>query len=79
VGLWVSFLKVFGISLTVLVLYRFGRRTVYIAGQLFMGGILGVIGILGIFSGNSNAAYGVGSLLILLNFGYNISVGPLCK
>jgi SP family general alpha glucoside:H+ symporter-like MFS transporter len=66
-------------SLTVLVLYRFGRRTVYIAGQLFMGGILGVIGILGIFSGNSNAAYGVGSLLILLNFGYNISVGPLCK
>jgi SP family general alpha glucoside:H+ symporter-like MFS transporter len=61
------------------VLYRYGRRTVYIAGQLFMGGILGVIGILGIFSKNPNVAYGIGSLLILLNFGYNISVGPLCK
>jgi hypothetical protein len=47
------------------VLYRYGRRTVYIGGQVFMGGILGVIGI--------------GSLMILLNFGYNISVGPLCK
>jgi len=44
-----------------------------------MGGILGVIGILGIFKGNTNAAYGIGSLMILLNFGYNISVGPLCK
>jgi len=61
------------------VLYRFGRRTVYIAGQVFMAGILGVIGILGIFSGNPNVAYGIGSLMILLNFGYNISVGPLCK
>lgn len=62
-----------------LVLYRYGRRTVYIGGQVFMGGILGVIGILGIFKGNTNAAYGIGSLMILLNFGYNISVGPLCK
>jgi hypothetical protein len=44
-----------------------------------MGGILGVIGILGIFKGNTNAAYGIGSLMILLNFGYNISVGPLCE
>lgn len=44
-----------------------------------MAGILGVIGILGIFSGNPNVAYGIGSLMILLNFGYNISVGPLCK
>jgi hypothetical protein len=62
-----------------IVLYRYGRRTVYIGGQVFMGGILGVIGILGIFKGNTNAAYGIGSLMILLNFGYNISVGPLCE
>lgn len=38
-----------------------------------------MIGILGIFSKNPNVAYGIGSLLILLNFGYNISVGPLCE
>ena len=44
-----------------------------------MAAILGVIGILGFFPNNSGAAYGIGSLLILLNFGYNISVGPLCE
>lgn len=43
-----------------------------------MGGILGVIGILGFFPNNLNAAYAIGSLMIVLNFGYNISVGPLC-
>ena len=43
-----------------------------------MGGILGIIGILGFFPKNLAASYGVGSLMIVLNFGYNISVGPLC-
>ena len=44
-----------------------------------MGGILGVIRILRFFPSNLNAAYGIGILMIVLNFGYNISVGPLCK
>lgn len=43
-----------------------------------MGMLLGIIGILGFFPSNLNAAYGIGVLMILLNFAYNISIGPLC-
>ncbi|RSH89188.1 hypothetical protein EHS25_002300 [Saitozyma podzolica] len=59
-------------------LYRFGRRTVYIGGQAFMGVTLGAIGILGFYPSSAGAAYAIGALLVVLNFAFNVSVGPGC-
>ena len=40
---------------------------------------LGIIGILGFFPNNKGAIWGLGALLIVLNFIYNITVGPICE
>lgn len=40
--------------------------------------VLGIVGILGFFPGNTGAVWGLGALLIVLNFIYNITVSPAC-
>lgn len=57
---------------------KIGRRTIYIAGCAGMAMVLGIVGILGFFPGNTGAVWGLGALLIVLNFIYNITVGPAC-
>jgi SP family general alpha glucoside:H+ symporter-like MFS transporter len=59
------------------VLYKFGRRTIYGLGMLSMCLMLFLIGGLG-FVGNSSSTWAIGSLLIVLNFAYNASLGPVC-
>lgn len=57
----------------------FGRRTLYLGGQLVMFGFLLVIGCLGIISRrNSGAQWAIGSMLLLYTFTYDATVGPVC-
>ncbi|KAF9039432.1 maltose permease [Hymenopellis radicata] len=60
----------------------FGRRTLYTAGMATMCVVLFIIGGLGVVpsdSANHNSVvYGIGSLLIALNFFYNCTLGPIC-
>lgn len=62
-------------------LYRFGRRRMYIASQVLMGILFGIIGVLGCLdnanSGSISTAIGV--CMILITFAFNISVGPACE
>ncbi|KAL2890951.1 General alpha-glucoside permease [Ceratocystis lukuohia] len=55
------------------------RRTLYLLGHMFMVLILGAIGVVGIFQVRLATAgsWTVAVLLIMFNFVYNISVGPL--
>ena len=54
-----------------------GRRTIYIYGLIIMLTILVIVGGLGV-SNSDGAAYGVGSLLLIYTFVYDITVGPVC-
>jgi len=56
-----------------------GRRKIYIAGLTIMLCLLLVIGGLGtISSDNQGASWGIGSLLLIYTFTYDITVGPVC-
>jgi SP family general alpha glucoside:H+ symporter-like MFS transporter len=57
----------------------FGRRSLYIGGQIIMSAVLLIIGFLGIISrGNTGAQWAVGSLLLIYTFTYDATVGPVC-
>ncbi|KAJ7723507.1 maltose permease [Mycena maculata] len=58
-------------------LYRFGRRTLYIGGLVLMGAVLLIIGALG-FSNSDGAKWASGGLLVFLNFAYNATLGAVC-
>ena len=53
------------------VLTYFGRRTLYVGGMAFMSFMLWIIGGLGFKKGDSTT-FAIGSLLIALNFIYNV-------
>lgn len=56
-----------------------GRRTLYIWGLSIMFAILIVVGGLGtVSSSNIGAQWGIGSLLLIYTFVYDITVGPVC-
>jgi MFS transporter, SP family, general alpha glucoside:H+ symporter len=57
----------------------FGRRTLYLWGQLIMTFILLIIGVLGIVShANTEAQWATGSMLLIYTFVYDATVGPVC-
>lgn len=57
----------------------FGRRTLYLSGQLAMCLLLLVIGCLGIISRENTAAqWVIGSMLLVYTFTYDATVGPVC-
>lgn len=57
----------------------FGRRTLYLWGQLAMMALLLVIGFLGIISReNVGAQWAIGSMLLIFTFIYDCTVGPVC-
>ncbi|GFZ49522.1 hypothetical protein JCM24511_07642 [Saitozyma sp. JCM 24511] len=56
---------------------RFGRRTIYLYGLAGMGATMLITGILGFVNANG-AKWAIGTMLILLNLFYNMSVGPAC-
>ncbi|KAK4092215.1 hypothetical protein Purlil1_3468 [Purpureocillium lilacinum] len=57
----------------------FGRRTLYLGGQLLMCGLLLTIGCVA-FAGRENVAaqWAIGSLLLVYTFTYDATVGPVC-
>jgi SP family general alpha glucoside:H+ symporter-like MFS transporter len=69
----------FGVFVAWYLMLHFGRRSLYIWGQVAMCGILLVIGFLGI-APKSNAAvqWCIGGGLLLFTFVYDSTVGPVC-
>jgi SP family general alpha glucoside:H+ symporter-like MFS transporter len=59
------------------VLSRFGRRPLYTYGMLTMCIVLFVIGGIA-FKGDASSLRACGALLVVLNFVYNASLGPIC-
>lgn len=57
---------------------HFGRRTLYIWGQIGMFIILVIIGGLGIPKLSSSTGWATGALILILTFVYDITVGPVC-
>lgn len=58
---------------------RLGRRFLYFWGLVVMCGLLIVVGGLGVIStDNEGAQWGIGSLLLIYTFVYDITVGPVC-
>nr|XP_018260033.1 uncharacterized protein I303_08105 [Kwoniella dejecticola CBS 10117]OBR82191.1 hypothetical protein I303_08105 [Kwoniella dejecticola CBS 10117] len=78
INLVMTTMFIIGTTFTIVVLGKVSRRHIYIAGCAGMAIALGVIGILGFFPNNNGAIWGLGVLLIILNFVYNITVGPTC-
>lgn len=57
----------------------FGRRTLYVWGQLAMTAILLIIGFLGIVDkSNTGVQWAIGSMLLIYTFIYDSTVGPVC-
>jgi len=58
---------------------KFGRRTLYVYGQIIMVCLLLVIGFCGLASKDNVAAqWAIGSMLLIFTFVYDASVGPVC-
>ncbi|KPI45965.1 Maltose permease MAL31 [Cyphellophora attinorum] len=57
---------------------HFGRRTLYLWGQVAMFIILVIIGGLGIPQLASGTGWATGALILVLTFAYDITVGPVC-
>ncbi|OCT51065.1 Alpha-glucosides permease MPH2 [Cladophialophora carrionii] len=55
-----------------------GRRTLYIAGLVLSLIILVVTGIVGTFKQSDGVSWALGSLIIVLTFVYDFTVGPVC-
>jgi len=57
----------------------FGRRTLYLAGEVVMCIFLLIIGCLGtVPRDNQGAQWAIGSMLLLYTFTYDATVGPVC-
>jgi SP family general alpha glucoside:H+ symporter-like MFS transporter len=56
---------------------RMGRRTLYCYGLALLTLLLLLIGLISI-SNSTGAAWGIGSLLLVYTFTYDITVGPVC-
>ncbi|KAJ9608770.1 hypothetical protein H2200_006541 [Cladophialophora chaetospira] len=57
---------------------HFGRRTLYLYGQVGMFFILMIIGGLGVPSLSTSVGWASGALILILTFLYDFTVGPVC-
>lgn len=57
---------------------HFGRRTLYLWGQIIMFVILMIIGGLGIPALSTSIGWASGALILILTFVYDFTVGPVC-
>lgn len=56
---------------------RLGRRTLYVHGLAILTLLLLIIGLISI-SNSKGASWGIGSMLLIYTFTYDITVGPVC-
>ncbi|KAF7965992.1 hypothetical protein HWV62_32702 [Athelia sp. TMB] len=68
---------IIGTMFSWILLTFFGRRTLYTGGMLTMAVTLFIIGGLG-WVGTKSSTWAIGTLLIVLNFIYNATLGPIC-
>lgn len=57
---------------------HFGRRTLYLWGQIVMFVILLIIGGLGVPAPNMGTSWGSGAMILIFTFVYDFTVGPVC-
>jgi len=57
---------------------HFGRRSIYLAGEVVMFFILIIIGGLGVPALSTGTGWGSGALILIFTFVYDITVGPVC-
>jgi SP family general alpha glucoside:H+ symporter-like MFS transporter len=56
---------------------HFGRRTLYLAGFAVLFALLIIIGGLG-FAHSQSASWGIGTLVMIFTFVYDLTIGPVC-
>lgn len=66
-----------GTCISFFLIPRFGRRTLYFGGLIFLTGLMLLIGFLGIPTNNTSVTNAVAGLLILWFFVYFLTVGPV--
>ncbi|KAI5201300.1 sugar porter family MFS transporter [Aureobasidium subglaciale] len=68
-----------GTVLSWLLMMKFGRRTLYLWGQIAMASILMIVGLLGIAPASAAGAHwGIGAMILIYTFIYDMTVGPVC-
>ena len=60
------------------VMYYAGRRTTYTYGFVLMAVWQLIVGVLG-FSNSVNATLAIGAIMVVINFTFNCSLGPVCQ
>ncbi|KAF3384211.1 Maltose permease MAL61 [Talaromyces pinophilus] len=78
IGLAQAALGFVGTVLAWFIMARVGRRRLYLLGQLFFVIDMAAIGGLGIPKISSSTGWATGALLILFNFVYAMTLGPVC-
>jgi len=77
--LYLTIMGFIGTLLAWPIMSLYGRRPILITGSAVLGGILFFIGALDLFPSHpAPALYAQSTLLILANFVYDLSTGPLC-
>ena len=67
-----------GTILSWFLMIKFGRRTLYLAGQIGMVILLMIVGFLGIAPQSATGAqWGIGAMILLYTFVYDMTVGPV--
>lgn len=56
----------------------FGRRTLYLYGEIILAGIMILTAVLGTVHPTDSTRWAIGALLIIFTFTYDITVGPVC-
>ncbi|KAH0277784.1 sugar porter family MFS transporter, partial [Aureobasidium melanogenum] len=68
-----------GTLLSWVLMMKFGRRTLYLWGQIAMASILLIVGFLGIAPRSMEGAqWGIGAMILIYTFVYDMTVGPVC-
>lgn len=57
---------------------KFGRRTLYIFGQILTFACVLLIGVLSILPSNSSLRWSIAALLLSFTITYNATIGPIC-
>jgi SP family general alpha glucoside:H+ symporter-like MFS transporter len=79
VGTWLSWIcKLLPLHKLKTVLYRYGRRVLYISGMVAMGLCFLIMGIVGSLPKSSGTAIGIGVLMIAISFAFGLTVAPVC-
>jgi len=77
-GVGQSAMGFMGTVLSWFLMPHFGRRTLYIWGQIGMFIILMIIGGLGVPALSTSVGWASGALILILTFVYDFTVGPVC-